>query len=265
MKEVANKAILLEVEKGLATVTLNRPGAANAMNLEFMQEIHAVASECSNDPDIRAVLLTGAGKMFSVGGDLGWFGQHMDEIQALLMEATFHLHGAITRLAKMDKPLVVAVNGAAAGAGFSLAILGDYTVAAESASFTMAYTAAGLSPDGGSSYRLPRLIGEARARELMLTNRKLSATEALDWGMINAVVPDEELQAAARKMAQRLAAGPTGAYGAVKQLLNASAHNTLESQLDLEARTIAGSGAGADGREGIEAFLARRKPQFTGR
>ena len=133
----------------------------------------------------------------------------------------------------MGKPLVVAVNGAAAGAGFSLALVGDYRLAAASASFTMAYTAAGLSPDGGASYFLPRLVGDARARELMLTNRRLSAEEALEWGLVNAVVPDEELAEAAESLARRLAQGPTAAYASVKNLLASSSHVSLETQLEM--------------------------------
>lgn len=259
-----SQPILFTTDNGLARVTFNRPDAVNAMDRSFMREILSVADACQRDDSIRAVLMTGAGRMFSAGGDLAWFGQHLENISTLLREATDHLHGAISCFARMPKPLVVAVNGPAAGAGFSLALLGDYKIAAESASFTMAYTAAGLSPDGGSSYLLPRLVGDARARELMLTNRKLSAREALDWGMINAVVPDDELAQAAEAMARRLAEGPTRAYATVKQLLDTSPHVGLETQLEFEARGIADNAAGADGQEGIAAFLARRKPVYRG-
>ena len=261
---MSDPSILFSVDDGLARITLNRPDAANAMNLAFMRELQKVAHECATNDAIRAVLLTGSGKMFSAGGDLSWFGQHMDTLGALLREATFHLHDAIKCFANMPKPLVVAINGAAAGAGFSLAILGDYKVAAQSSSFTMAYTAAGLSPDGGSSYLLPRLVGETRAKELMLTNRRLSAEEALAWGLINEVVADDELVASAEAMALRLAAGPTQAYGTVKQLLNASSQSSLEAQLEREARGIAENGMRADGQEGVQAFLGRRKPSFSG-
>lgn len=261
---MTQSSIRFAVESGLARITLNRPEAGNAMDRAFMHEIREVAQRCDGDDAVRAVLLTGSGRMFSVGGDLGWFGQHMDDIGGVIKAAADQLHQAVSTFARMRKPMVVAVNGPAAGAGFSLALLGDYKIAAQSASFTMAYTAAGLSPDGGASYLLPRLVGDARARELMLTNRKLSAEEALAWGMINAVVPDSELAEAAQSMAQRLAAGPTRAFATVKSLLGSSPHVSLETQLQFEADGIAANAASADGLEGIGAFLAKRRPVFQG-
>jgi 2-(1,2-epoxy-1,2-dihydrophenyl)acetyl-CoA isomerase len=164
----------------------------------------------------------------------------------------------------MDAPLVVAVNGTAAGAGFSVAISGDLVLAAESAKFAMAYTAAGLSPDGSSSFFLPRLVGMRRAQELMLTNRRLSAAEALDWGLVSQVVPDAELADTAFALAKQLAAGPTRALGMVKKLLATSFQESLETQMELEARGIAEMAGTADGREGIDAFLSKRAPGFRG-
>jgi len=165
----------------------------------------------------------------------------------------------------MDAPLVVAVNGMAAGAGMSLAVSGDMVLAGESAKFTMAYTAAGLSPDGSSSYFLPRLIGLRRTQELMLTNRRLSAAEALEWGMVNRVVPDGELLDQAMELAKGFAQGPTLAYGTVKKLLISSFDESLETQLELESRGIAASGRTEDGREGMAAFMEKRAPKFQGR
>jgi 2-(1,2-epoxy-1,2-dihydrophenyl)acetyl-CoA isomerase len=160
--------------------------------------------------------------------------------------------------------VIGAVNGTAAGAGFSLVMACDLAVAAESAVFTMAYTNAGLSPDGGSTFYMPRKIGDRRTRELMLTNRVLKAPEALTWGIVNDVVPDAEVLDRATKLAGRLAAGPTLAFGAVKNLLNGSFDQTLESQMELEARSIGEMSATADGQEGIRAFLEKRKPGFRG-
>lgn len=262
---MSEDVILFDVAGGVATIVLNRPDAANAMNMALMRELYRVATVCDNDDGVRAVQISAAGKLFSAGGDLGWFARQREQIKPVLMEATFYLHGAITRFARMRKPLVVAVNGAAAGAGFSLALVGDIRIAAESASFTMAYTAAGLSPDGGSSYFLPRLVGDGRARELMLTNRRLSAAEALDWGLVSEVVPAERLQQVADKMTARLAAGPTAAYATTRELLSASQAATLESQLELEARGIAENAARGDGRAGIDAFLSKTRPVFSGR
>jgi 2-(1,2-epoxy-1,2-dihydrophenyl)acetyl-CoA isomerase len=175
------------------------------------------------------------------------------------------LHMALSRLARMDPPVIAAVNGAAGGAGFSIVMAADLAIAAQSAKFTMAYTNAGLSPDGSSTFYMPRKIGDRRARELMLTNRVLSAAEALDWGVVNQVVADGEALAAAMTLAKRLAAGPTRAYGAVKTLLNESFEHGLESQMELEARKIAELVVSADGQEGIKAFFEKRKPGYTGR
>jgi 2-(1,2-epoxy-1,2-dihydrophenyl)acetyl-CoA isomerase len=163
----------------------------------------------------------------------------------------------------MDAVLITAVNGVAAGAGFSLAVTGDLVLAAESASFTMAYTRAGLSPDGSSSYYLPRLIGITRTKELMLTNRTLSAPEASQWGLVTEVVPDAELAEKADRLASQMAATARKSNGGVKALLLASFSNGLEEQMELEGRLIAGLADSPDGREGVDAFMAKRKAEFS--
>jgi 2-(1,2-epoxy-1,2-dihydrophenyl)acetyl-CoA isomerase len=257
--------ILFEVEGAVARVTLNRPKAANGLDMQMAQELMLIAIECDERTDIRAVLLTGAGKMFCAGGDLKSFSGYGDELPQRLKEITTYLHAASSRFSRMDAPLVVAVNGMAAGAGMSLAVAGDLVLAGESAKFTMAYTAAGLSPDGSSSYFLPRLIGMRRTQELMLTNRRLSAADALEWGLVNRVVADAELADQSMELARTLAQGPTRAYGTVKKLLSTSFHESLETQLELEARGIADMGRTEDGREGISAFLEKRAPRFHGR
>ena len=229
------------------------------------KELLDASIRCDEDPNIRAVLLTGNGSMFSAGGDLKSFAAMGDRVGSGLKELTTYFHATISRFARMDPPVVVAVNGTAAGAGMSLAAAGDITLAAESATFTMAYTAAALSPDGSSSYFLPRLIGLRRARELTLTNRRLSAAEAVDWGLINRAVADAELLKEAETLAKRLANGPTLAFGASKRLLTDSYSHTLESQMELEARAIADMTRTQDGREGIDAFTTKRKPTYRGR
>ncbi|HKY92286.1 MAG TPA: enoyl-CoA hydratase-related protein [Nevskiaceae bacterium] len=251
-----------EVQGGIATITLNRP-ETNSLTLPLTQTLLEAATTCDEDRAIRAVLLQAHGRMFCAGGDLKDFASQGDRIGAGLKTLAMTLHAAMSRFARMDKPLVCAVQGAAAGAGLSLAVSGDLVVAAKSASFTMAYTAAGLVPDGGSTYLLPRLVGLRRAQELMITNRKLTATEALEWGLVTQVVDDAELATASRALIEKLAAGPTKAFGAVKQLL-LEAYGPFETQTEREGRAIAAQARTRDGQEGIRAFLERRKPSFTG-
>ncbi len=259
------ETLLFETSGNVARITLNRPDAANSLNEAMARELMLAAIRCDEDPDIRAVLLTGAGKMFSAGGDLKTFSGFGAETGARLKEITTYFHAAISRFARMDAPLVIAVNGMAAGAGMSLAASGDLVLAAHSARFTMAYTAAGLTPDGSSTWFLPRLVGLRRTQELMLTNRMLSADEAVEWGLINRVVDDGMLIDAAEALAQGLAGGATRALGVVKKMLVDSFTNPLETQMEIESRAIAAMAQTDDGREGIAAFIGKRKPSFTGR
>ncbi|HER26258.1 MAG TPA: enoyl-CoA hydratase [Rhodospirillales bacterium] len=252
------------IDNGVARIVLNRPGAGNTLNGAMGRDLMEAALQCDEDPAIRAVLLTGAGDVFCFGGDLKHFVSEADRIGPMIKQITTYLHSAISRFIRMQKPMVVAVNGTAAGAGVSLSALGDVVLAGESATFTAAYTAAGLSPDGGSTYLLPRLIGMRRAQELFFTNRKLSAAEAADWGLITRVVPDGDLMAEAEKLVNALANGPTAAFGTVKTLLAETMSTPLESQLEQEARGIARNAQGADGREGVRAFVEKRAPVYTG-
>ncbi len=256
--------LLYEVRDGVAHITLNREKAANALNLQMCRDLEAAALAAQEDALVRAVVIGAKGKMFCAGGDLPAMSEAGDDAPALLKRMTIHLHAGLSILSRMDAPVIAAVAGAAAGAGFSLVCATDLAVAGESAKFTMAYTAAGLSPDGSSTYTLPRLIGRRRAAELMLLNRRLTAAEALEWGIVNQVVPDAEVDATAGKLAAQLAQGPTLSFGKVKQLLLASSSESLETQMELESRSIADSARTADGREGIAAFLAKRPPKFGG-
>jgi len=258
------ETLLLDVKDHVAHLTLNRPDAGNAMNAVMMRDLRDAAIRCDEDPEIRAVLITGAGKMFCAGGDLRSFAAEGEGLPAYLKGITNDLHGAVSRLARMDAPVVSAVQGFAAGAGFSLACAADMVIAAESARFTVAYTAVGLIPDGSCSFFLPRLIGLRRAQEMMLTRRVLGASEALDWNLVTRVVPDDDLHDESSKLATQLAAGPTRAFGGVKRLLLGSAGDHLESLLEQEARAIADAGRGADGKEGIAAFLEKRSAKFVG-
>lgn len=256
--------IEFDLSNGIATVTLNRPEEANSINIALAQDLLEVAIACESSKDVRVVLLTGKGKLFCGGGDINSFAESGDEFSEMLIQLTSYLHAAIARFRHMRAPLVVAVGGAAAGAGLSLVAMGDYVVASEKAKFTMAYTGIGLSPDGSSSYFLPRLIGLRRTIELMMTNRVLSAAEAVEWGLVNQIVDPDQVFVKAAEMADLFSAGPTESYGAIKELMSVTYSNGLETQMDLESRLIANMGRTHDGQEGVDAFLNKRKPKFIG-
>ena len=246
----------------VARIELNRPEAANGMNDVMTRELAAVARRCDG-PGVKAVVLTGAGRFFCAGGDLKAMSASPLGPGPFVKSIADDLHRALSTFARMEAVLITAVNGVAAGAGFSLGIAGDLVLAAESASFTMAYTRAGLSPDGGSTFFLPRIVGLRRAHELMLTNRTLTAAQAADWGLVNQVVPDGQLADEAEALAQRMAAASRSSSAAVKKLLLMSFGNGLEEQLEQEARLIGQCADGADGREGVNAFLTKRAPEFS--
>ena len=263
---MAFETLDLSLRDHVAWITLQRPAAFNALNLQCMKELFDVANRISSDRNVRAVVLTGAGeKAFCAGGDVAGFAADPADVQRLLKEMTGYLHSAISRLAWMDAPLIAAVNGVAAGAGLSLVACCDLAIAADHAKFTSAYTHIGLSPDGSSTYFLSRLLGTRRAMELFMTNRTLTAAEALDWGLVNRVVPAAQLQEEAGKLAAQFAQGPTRAYGGIKKLLMMAPNDTLESQLEREARQIGELSVTEDGIEGVRAFVEKRKPRFTGR
>jgi 2-(1,2-epoxy-1,2-dihydrophenyl)acetyl-CoA isomerase len=254
--------VLLTRDNGIARITLNRPKAGNAIDLSLARAFWDIVNEVDEDSSIRVVTLTGAGKLFCGGGDVGAFAGAGERFSVLLKELTGYMHSAIARLARMDKPLVTIINGPAAGAGFNLSLMGDIAIAAQSAHFTTAYTGIGLTPDGGATWLLPRLVGLRRAQEIILLNKRVSAAEAAEIGMITKVVPDEELAAEAEAIVAKLADGATRALGRSRNLLNDGIENSLERQLELEARNIAAAGRDAEGREGVAAFLGKRKPDF---
>ncbi|KUI47070.1 enoyl-CoA hydratase [Mycobacterium sp. GA-1199] len=255
------ETLTFEQSGAIARITLNRPDAANGMNGTMTRELAAAAKRCDTDAT-KVVVLTGSGRFFCAGGDLKDFASAPDR-GAHLKGVADDLHRAISTFARMNAVVITAVNGTAAGAGFSLAVTGDLVLAAESASFTMAYTRVGLSPDGSASYYLPRLVGITKTKELMLTNRSLTAQEASQWGLVTEVVPDAELPDRASKLADQMAATSAGSNGGVKQLLLGTFGNGLEEQMELEGRLIAARAVSSDGREGVDAFLAKRKPDFA--
>jgi 2-(1,2-epoxy-1,2-dihydrophenyl)acetyl-CoA isomerase len=257
--------VLLDTRDHVATITLNRPEAYNALDLALGRELFHATLEVDEDPDVRCVVITGAGKAFCAGGNVKDFADNLPRIGILVKELTTYLHGTVSRLARSAKPVIMAVNGVAAGGGMSFALSGDVVVAAESARFTMAYSKIAATPDGSSSYFLPRLIGLRRALELYLTNRVLSAAEALEWGLVTRVVPDAELATAVGALARELAAGPTLAIGGAKRLFHQSTWESLETQMELESQAIAASGHTEDFREGVTAFANKKTPTFKGR
>jgi len=260
---MADSPVLIERTGGVAKVILNRPHAGNSITLELAHQLMHAAIACDEDPSVRCVLLTGQGRLFCGGGDVAVFASAGDKLPETLKEMTAYLHMALARFARMEKPLVVAVNGPAAGAGLSLAVCGDLVLAAASAHFTLAYTGIGLSPDAGSTWVLPRLIGMRRTQELVLTNRRVKAEEAVAMGLVTRAVADDLLMNEATTLASELAAGPTGAFGRARRLLLSSFETSLETQMELEAREIAACARTAQGKEGIAAFLEKRKPSFT--
>jgi 2-(1,2-epoxy-1,2-dihydrophenyl)acetyl-CoA isomerase len=252
--------ISLDVTDGIADLRLNRPDQGNAIDLGLCEELRAAAFELRARRDLRVVRLTGEGERFCVGGDLGWMAAQEDRGAAVgLLAAT--LHDAIGALLALEAPVVAGVRGVAAGAGFSFVLGADLALAAPGTQFTAAYTGVGLSPDGGQSWLLPRLVGHRRATELILTNRRLDAAEALELGLLTAVA--EDLDAELDALVARLAAGPTVAFGAAKRLLRASWSAGLGEQLDAEARSIGTLAGSPTGREGVDAFLERRRPSFA--
>jgi 2-(1,2-epoxy-1,2-dihydrophenyl)acetyl-CoA isomerase len=256
------KYITFEKQAAIARITLNRPDAANGLDSLMASELKQAAQQCDGDPELKVVILTAHGRFFCAGGDLKEMLSHGDEIGAAAQALSDDFHAAISMLSRMQATLIIAVNGIAAGGGFSLALIGDLVLAAESASFTMAYTRAGLCPDGASSHFLPRLVGLRKAQELMLCNPTLDAREACALGLITRVVADQDLAAETERLANELANGARLSAAYARKLLLASPANDLEAQMALEGQLLAQCAASPDGREGIQAFVDKRKPDF---
>jgi 2-(1,2-epoxy-1,2-dihydrophenyl)acetyl-CoA isomerase len=252
-----------EVDGGVGLLTLNRPDKHNAATSEMLRHLLASLNEAATDDDVRAVLLTGSGPAFCVGQDLSDPAASGDDpdLGALLEE---RWNPVIRAMRANPKPVVVAVNGTAAGAGMSLALAGDMVLAAKSARFYPAFSGIGLLPDSGATWALPRLVGPARARALSMITESITADEAMELGMIWRAVDADTLLSEAGDLAVRLAAGPTLAYAAIKQAIEAAEANTLSEQLDLERDLQRDLGRSHDYREGVAAFMEKREPRFEG-
>lgn len=258
---MTNTTVEVERKGSVAIVRMNRPDAANTLDRDMGQGLLDAALAIHRDAGVRAVVLTGAGSSFCFGGDLKGM-VASGAVTPYLRELTASLHAAISQFVRMDAPVIAAVNGTAAGAGIGLVAMADLAVAAESAKFASAYTGVALTPDGSTSFFLPRLLGPKRAAELMLTNRALTAKEACDWGLINEVVADADVLTRALAIADKLAVGPSGAYGKTKRLIAASI-GALEAHLALEGETVAVQAGTPEGQEGITAFLSKRKAKYV--
>jgi 2-(1,2-epoxy-1,2-dihydrophenyl)acetyl-CoA isomerase len=260
------ETILLDVEENVATVTMNRPEAMNALNLQLGEELVDAMTRCRSDSNVRAVVLKGAGRAFCAGGDLKAFSEFLqaDPVTAFRTLAS-KLHVGIVEVRHMEKPVIAQVHGVAVGAGMSLALACDLTIAAESARFIMAYSRVGLSPDGSSTYFIPRLVGPKKALEIFYTGDSIAAPEAERLGLISRVVPDADLEKETHAFARRLAQGATLALGRAKELVYRSLSETLETQLEHERDFIALSSTTEDFMEGVQAFIQKREPKFRGR
>ena len=255
--------ILFNITAAVGIIRLNRPAVFNAFNRAMALEVQDALAICADDANVRAIYLTGEGRAFCAGQDLQEVSDpdNSPSFKTILGE---HYNPIIERLRSIEKPIVCGVNGVAAGAGANIALACDITVAAASASFIQAFSKIGLIPDSGGTFHLPRLIGLQRAAALMMLGEKLSAADAAAMGMIYKMLPDEGFDGAALAIAQQLAQMPTLALGYTKRLLNLSLTNSLEHQLDAEDKYQTIAGDSADYREGVAAFLAKRKPVFTG-
>ncbi len=260
-------AVLLERQSSVATITLNRPEQFNVMNTELSMGLRQSLQDCADDPDVRAIILTGNGKAFSGGGDIKFF---VSELQTRTIGPSFEkmmpmLHAAIYLVRETQKPVVAALNGVAAGGGLGLALACDFRVMSAKANLVTAFLGIGASPDSSSTFFLPRFVGMGKATELFMRNTPVSAEEALNMGLVTAVAPPEKVLEEATTLAHELAQGPTAAFGRTKLLLNQSFGSSFQEQLHSEARSITISAQSPDFAEGVTAFVEKRKASFKGK
>ncbi len=254
--------ILTQRHGNTLEIALNRQDAYNALNLEMMKQLGEALSSAAVDDSIRGVILIGKGKAFCSGGDLRWIHQQAESAGPVLYQLAPQFHLSIIEIRRMGKPVVAAINGIAAGGGFSLALACDFRVMSQSAVLRQAYTSSGLSMDGGGSFALPRLVGLARAMEILAFDEPISPAKALEWGLVTKVVPEGQVLEEAILTLERLANSSLHSFAWSKKLVTDAWNNTLESQLELERQAISDCAAHPDGQEGIRAFVEKRKPDF---
>lgn len=258
------KAFELDITDGVARVTLNQPERGNPFDLDFCTELSLVATECDENPAVRAVLIDARGRFFSVGADLHTMGADRAGLSIFIKNATTGLHSAISRFTRMDAPVIVAVHAMAVGGSVALSAAADFCLAARSASFYAAYCGIGLVPDAGGSTFLPRRVGGRRATEFFLRNQRWTAEQAYEYGLVNEVVPEKELADRAWALAVELAAGPTKTFGEVKNLLLSMWEQPIEAQMEREARAMGRVVRTEDSWNAIQTMIAKGKPVFRG-
>ncbi len=259
---MAYKFILKEVQDKICTITLNRPQSFNALDIPLTEEIERCLEECSSDPEVRVVIITGAGAAFCAGGDIAEFDGNPRGAAYVCQEVTKYLNRAIIEIRRMPQPVIACINGGVGGGGLSLAAACDLRIASTSAKFSQGYTRIGLVPDGAWTFTIPLLVGWGRVLELFYTNPIFSAEEAKNWNLINWAVPPEELKDATWKLAKDLTEGPRQSFAIAKRNLNRAWMTQLEAQLEEDRRGLVMAAQTADAREGFRAFLEKRKPQF---
>jgi 2-(1,2-epoxy-1,2-dihydrophenyl)acetyl-CoA isomerase len=260
------ETVIWEQDEGVGRITLNRPDSLNAWTAEFGHELRQAITADAADPSVRALLVTGAGRGFSSGADLkAGFDPHPDDGMPDIRKDLHEVyHPVIAGVRRLEKPVIAAVNGPAVGIGASLAFACDLVLAAESAFFGLGFVNIGLMPDGGSTLFVPAAVGKARAFEMALLGERVPAAKALEWGLVNAVYPDDRLMDEADELVERLAVGPTRSYAGTKRALNRMLYPDLEGQLDLEAELQHALARTRDFQEGITAFVEKREPAFQG-
>lgn len=257
-------SLVYAVDGAVASIAFNRPQVMNALDADMIFALRAVCERARDDTAVRAIVLRGNGPAFVAGGDVAWFHANLDRMPALVPQMAGELHRAILALRAAAKPVLASVHGAVAGAGMSLLAAADLAIAADDTKFSLAYSRLGTSPDGGSTWFLPRLVGMRRALELILLADNFDAQTALQAGLVNRVVAASELAAETMRLAQRLAAGPTHAFAESKALVNRSFETPLAQQLDAEAAAFARCAATADFAAGVTAFVKKAKAEFKG-
>jgi len=261
---MSSQTVLVDRKSGIAIVTLNRPEVLNALSPQMAQELRNAMYELEADKAVRCIVMKGAGRGFMAGGDVAGFNENMDNLQVHVGNMLDDFHCATRAIVRMAKPVIGALHGPVAGAGMSLAMTPDLAIAADNLMMTLAYANLGTSPDGGSTYFLPRIVGRRKAFEIAMLSDRFDAAEAERLGLVNKVVPADQLDAAVMEWAERLANGPSYAFGWTKKLIDQSFNSDIDRQLEEERAGIVACAGSADMQEGIRAFVGKRKAAFKG-